>query len=88
MEDDRDASFTALDATQMDEFPVAKNGRKGFARSLSEEDASNMEALEKTVDPDVKGKLEDVSDTNFTATDFKNMSEFARQTSLGNNADR
>ena len=74
IEDNRDDSFTADDATHMSEFPISGDTtRKSYPRSLSEEDASNMESLEKKVDPVV---VEDVRDSNFTASDFKNMSEF------------
>ena len=77
IEDKGDDSFTASDAKNMSMFPISTDAdRTKYPRSLSEEDSSNMDALEKQVDQNSVPVVEDARDKNFTADDYKNMSEF------------
>ena len=77
IEDSREQSFTASDAKNMSSFPISTDvDRSNYSRSISEEDSSNMAALEKQVGAFTVPDGEDMSDKNFTADDYKNMGEF------------
>ena len=77
IEDSREQSFTASDAKNMSSFPISTDvDRSNYSRSISEEDSSNMAALEKQVGAYTVPDGEDMSDKNFTADDYKNMGEF------------
>ena len=79
IEDGREQSFTASDAKNMSTFPIPIStdvDRSNYSRSISEEDSSNMAALEKQVGAYTVPDGEDMSDKNFTADDYKNMGEF------------